>query len=104
MRIVMKKILVVGDFIKGSGLTNYLLNIYSSLSKDEFLISCVSYSGQHNIDTVLEEKKWEKFEVTPITQDIIKHFKDWNNFFKLHGDDFINRVLSYNGFISKKIT
>ncbi|ABJ67658.1 glycosyltransferase [Pediococcus pentosaceus] len=92
----MKKILVVGDFIKGSGLTNYLLNIYSSLPKDEFLISCVSYSGQHNIDTVLEEKKWEKFEVTPITQDIIKHFKDWNNFFKLHGNDFDEIHFNYS--------
>ncbi|MCL3858252.1 glycosyltransferase [Pediococcus pentosaceus] len=84
----MERVLVVGDYIKGSGLTNYLIDIYSHIDSNKFDISCLSYSGIHNVDKILQEKNWKKYDVTPIGKSIINHLKDWYIFLKNHKDDF----------------
>ncbi|MCI1764312.1 MULTISPECIES: glycosyltransferase [Bacilli] len=92
----MKSVLVVGDYIKGSGLTNYLIDIYSHIDINKFNISCLSYSGVHNVDKILEEKNWKKYDVTPVGEGIANHLKDWYVFFKNHSNDFDEIHFNYS--------
>lgn len=99
----MKRILVVGDYQKGSGLTGYILSLYSSLnSAEKYEISCLSYSGKKNIDGVLYNKSWKKFDVVPITQDFFLHISQMRTFFKRHRSSFdiihFNYSASWNFF------
>ncbi|MFB9769771.1 glycosyltransferase [Lactiplantibacillus modestisalitolerans] len=82
----MKRILVVGDYQKGSGLTGYILSLYSEAQ--DFNVSCVSYSGKHELDTVLNNKSWDKFDITPVRASLVKHCYEWMIFFKKHHNDF----------------
>lgn len=84
----MKKILIVGDFIKGSGLTNYLLNMYDELSTKNLDVECVSYSGYHDLDDEIAKKHWKKYDITPVNTNIFKHVTDWFHFFWEHRGDY----------------
>lgn len=92
----MKKVLVVGDFMKGSGLTNYLIDIYKNLPQKDFEVSCLSYSSQHNIDYLLKELQWKKYEVTSINKNPFEHFKNWSFFFKSHKNEFDEIHFNYS--------
>lgn len=84
----MKNVLVVGDFIKGSGLTNYLTDIYSRVPDTEYKYDYLSYSGDHSLDESIKRKNINKIDITPIRKNIGKHVQEWFFFFKNHRFDY----------------
>lgn len=99
----MKRILVVGDYQKGSGLTGYIMSLYSQIaSTNKYEISCLSYSGKTNMDRIIHNKSWQKFDIVPITQNVLLHILQMRTFFKEHSSSFdiihFNYSASWNFF------
>lgn len=96
----MKKILVVGDFISGSGLTQVILNVFSRFPAKECQISAVGYGTDQEgeIDKTCKELGWKLHRVIPVTQSPIKHWKWWKHFFKHNTFDiaYFNYSSSWN--------
>lgn len=84
----MIRILVVGDFLEGSGLTNYLMNTYSHFSSDEFLIDCLSYGGRSDLKEEILDNGWGFNTITPVTKNPVKHLFDWNRFMKKNANKY----------------
>jgi glycosyltransferase involved in cell wall biosynthesis len=86
-----KKILVVGDFISGSGLTRFIFNMFSNFNQNEYKIECVGYGIDQSKETdkKCEQLSWPLHRVIPITQNVVQHIKWWKNFFKKNNFDFI---------------
>lgn len=81
----MKRILIVGDFKKGSGLTNYIMNTYHFFSPKEFKIDCLSYAGTNELASDIKENGWGFYSVIPVTKNPIKHWGQWRSFLKTNG-------------------
>lgn len=78
----MIRILVVGDFIKGSGLTNYLINTYHYFPSDSFKIDCLSFAGTSSLEDWANEQGWGFYHIVPVTHNPIKHWIMWWKFLK----------------------
>lgn len=78
-----KNILVVGDFITGSGLTSFIFNVFDNFSND-YKISAVGYGldGTDKIEKKCQKKDWNFCRVIPVTKNPIKHWLWWKRFFK----------------------
>lgn len=76
------KILVVGDFMQGSGLTNYIIDTYELFNKQNVIVDFASYSGSNTMDEYLEKNDYNIFKIFPITKNPFIHIKDWYVFFK----------------------
>lgn len=95
----MKKILVVGDFISGSGLTQVIFNVFGYLNNN-YQIEAVAYGMDPTDFTDKKCKKlgWKLHRVIPVTKNPIKHWRWWKSFFKTHEYDIIyfNYSASWN--------
>lgn len=96
----MKKLLVVGDFIRSSGLTEVIFRLFSRFPKDQYEIEAVGYG---NDDTGYPEKQCEKYgwkltRVIPVTKNPIKHWQWWKKWFSDHRYDiaYFNYSSSWN--------
>lgn len=102
----MKNILLVGDFLEGSGLTNVLINTYKHFSKDKYKISVLKYGGSNNIDAELNTLGWDIYSVTPITKNPVRYLLEIRQFFKFNSRKFdvvhFNYSASWN-FIGVKL-
>lgn len=78
-----RKILVVGDFISGSGLTQFIFNVFSHFDKDNYNIQCVGYGvdQKHEVYKRCQQLGWKLDRVVPVTKNPIKHIKWWKDFF-----------------------
>ncbi|MEE6725838.1 glycosyltransferase [Pediococcus acidilactici] len=70
------KILVVGDFLLKSGLTEYIFETFGKLG-NKYSIDVISYGGKNDVDSVIKSYSWKKYEVTSVHKSIITHIKDW---------------------------
>jgi len=86
-----RKILVVGDFISGSGLTQFIFNVFSHFDKDNYNIQCVGYGvdQKHEVYKRCQQLGWKLDRVVPVTKNPIKHIKWWKDFFKKNNFDFV---------------
>lgn len=84
----MKNILLVGDFLEGSGLTNVLINTYKYFPEDKYKISILKYGGSNEIDGELKALNWDIYSVTPITKRPVKYFIEIYRFFKANSINF----------------
>lgn len=82
------KVLLVGDFQYGSGMTVYMMNTYKQLLKDNYEITCLSYSGKRDFAKVTTALGWKTQYVTRVGQNPLKHWRDWYAFFKKNGNAF----------------
>lgn len=98
-------ILAVGDFQKGSGLTNYILNTYNQFESTRFNIVCISFSGSNELSNLITSRGWGYYQVPPITTNPIVHWKNWISFFKKQGEYYdvihFNYSASWNYFAIK---
>lgn len=98
----MKKILVVGDFISGSGLTQVIFNVLSRFPANKYEISAVGYGNDPEkiTDKECEKLGWSLHRVIPVTKNPIKHWQWWREFFKEHSYDvvYFNYSSSWNYF------
>lgn len=96
----MKKILVVGDFISGSGLTQVIFNVFSRFPEDQCQISAVGYGidQENEVDKTCEKLGWPIYRVIPVTKNPIKHWQWWKHFFKNNHFDvvYFNYSSSWN--------
>lgn len=97
-----KNLLVVGDFISGSGLTEAIFNIFSHFETEKYNIQCVGYGIdlKGKATEKCKELKWELKRVIPVTKQPIKHINWWKKFFKINNFDIIyfNYSSSWNYF------
>lgn len=86
-----KKLLIVGDFISGSGLTQFIFNIFPYFDKNKFKIQCVGYGVDQTQEVNYRCQKlgWHLDRVMPITKHPLEHIKWWRSFFKKNDFDFI---------------
>ncbi|MBS6635998.1 MAG: glycosyltransferase [Lactobacillus gasseri] len=86
-----KKLLVVGDFISGSGLTQFIFNVFPYFDKKKLDIQCVGYGIDSKQETNIKCKKlgWHLDRVIPVTKNPLKHVKWWEKFFKKNDFDYI---------------
>lgn len=87
----MKRLLVVSDFISGSGMTNVVFNVFSRFPKDEYQIDAIGYGIDNSAYTDKKSDKlgWRFERVIPVTQNPIKHWIWWKNWFKHHSYDIV---------------
>ncbi|WP_251575780.1 glycosyltransferase [Limosilactobacillus agrestimuris] len=95
----MKKVLVIGDFISGSGLTQVIFNIFGHVNNN-YQIDAVAYGIDPTDFTDKKCKKlgWKIHRVIPVTKNPIRHWQWWKKFFKTHEYDIIyfNYSASWN--------
>ncbi|GMM13175.1 glycosyltransferase [Lactobacillus amylovorus subsp. animalium] len=86
-----KKLLVVGDFISGSGLTRFIFNTFPYFDKNKFNIQCVGYGVDPNQETDKQCKKlgWRLDRVVPVNENPINHIMWWKRYFKRNKFDII---------------
>lgn len=87
----MKRILVVGDFISGSGLTQVIFNLFSRFDNSKYKITAVAYGQDPTNFTNNKCQKlgWELYRVIPVTKNPIKHWQWWKHFFSGHQFDIV---------------
>lgn len=80
----MKKLLVVGDFISGSGLTQVIFNVFSRFPSNQFQIDAIGYGQDPTqyTDKRCAELGWPLRRVIPVTKNPIKHWQWWKQYFK----------------------
>lgn len=86
----MKRILVVGDFISGSGLTQVIFNVFEQFP-DNYQIEVVAYGQDPTnfTDTQCKIKGWKLYRVIPVTKKPQVHWRWWREFFKSHHYDIV---------------
>lgn len=93
----MKKILVVGDGIDGSGLTEVIFNVFSNFNDE---ITFVSYSDKKdsNVRKRCKALNWNLVKAPVVTKNPLKHWSFWNRFFKKNTFDiaYFNYSSSWN--------
>lgn len=82
------KVLLVGDFQYGSGMTVYMMNTYKQLSKKGVKVECVSYSGKHDFEKETNALGWPVYYVTRVGKNPMKHWIDWARFCKQHKQSY----------------
>jgi glycosyltransferase involved in cell wall biosynthesis len=96
----MKKLLVVGDFISGSGLTQVIFNVFSRFPAEQFKIEAVGYGQDPSqyTDRKCAELGWPLHRVVPVTKNPIEHWRWWKQYFKQHSYDiaYFNYSSSWN--------
>ena len=96
----MKKVLVIGDFISGSGLTQVIFNVFSRLPREEYQVEAVGYGIDREglTDKQCAELGWPMYRVIPVIKNPLKHWQWWKSFFKSHSYDiaYFNYSSSWN--------
>lgn len=87
----MKRVLVVGDFISGSGLTQVIFNVFSRFDPIKYKIDAIGYGTdpENLTDKKCEKLGWQFERVIPVTKNPIEHWKWWKAFFKEHHYDIV---------------
>lgn len=84
----MKNILVVGDFLYGSGLTRFILDTFSKIDKSKIKIDVLNISGSHEMDEEIREIGWNMYYIFPANQGLKKHLKEFKLFLKSYGHKY----------------
>lgn len=96
----MKKILVVGDFISGSGLTKVVMDIFKNFPSTKYQIEAVGYGEDPTgyVDRQCQQLGWKIVRVVPVTKNPLKHWQWWKDWFKIHHYDiaYFNYSSSWN--------
>lgn len=80
-----KKILVVGDCISGSGLTEVIFNIFRKI-KDEYEVTLIGYGEDksNEIEERCKKLKWKFYRTPLVNKHPIDHWIFWKKFFNNH--------------------
>ena len=100
----MKKILIVGDFLTGSGLTRFIFNVFENLTGCE--VYAIGYGNEKSdkIDKKCNLRGWKFRRIIPVTTNPLKHWLEWRKILKEKQFDIIyfNYSSSWN-FLPLKI-
>ncbi|MDA5387324.1 glycosyltransferase [Loigolactobacillus backii] len=90
----MIRVLVVGDFMRGSGLTRYLVDTFSHLDPAKYQIDVLKYGGKTDMDAQLRALGWHIYAVTPITSNPLRYWLQWRRFLKQQGH--VYQIIHFN--------
>ncbi|WP_445238718.1 glycosyltransferase [Lacticaseibacillus paracasei] len=82
------KVLLVGDFQYGSGMTVYMMNTYKRLIMSGVDVECLSYSEKHDFEKETDALGWETYYVTRVGKNPIKHWSDWFRFCRNNSNSY----------------
>ena len=87
----MKKLLVVGDFISGSGLTAVIMNTFGKFNQAEYRISAVGYGRDiaGNVTSEVGKLGWRLIRSPEVTKHPLQHWLFWLKFFKANSFDYV---------------
>lgn len=85
----MKRLLIVGDMIPGSGLTEFIFNVFTNFDSKKYKISVIGYGKDPSkrIDFKCQNLDWTIYRVPGVTNNPIKHWLYWIKIFKHHKFD-----------------
>ncbi|MDT3393595.1 MAG: glycosyltransferase [Bacillota bacterium] len=78
----MKRILVVGDFIKGSGVTQFIVSTFINLDQTKYKIDVMAYDRDATVKAKIQSLGWQYHSVTPLHQNPVRFLLDWHSFLK----------------------
>jgi glycosyltransferase involved in cell wall biosynthesis len=84
----MKKVLIVGDFLSGSGVTNFIMNSFSKFDPSEYKIDVISYGGRDDLYEALDKVGWHVYPVCPANCDLKRHIRDFKLILQNHGSEY----------------
>ncbi|MGO2722780.1 MAG: glycosyltransferase [Lactobacillus sp.] len=87
----MKKLLIVGDFSSGSGLTAVIMNTFGKFNQDKYRISAVGYGRDiaGNVTGQVAKLGWRLTRSPKVTKHPLRHWLFWLKFFKENSFDFV---------------
>lgn len=87
----MKKLLVVGDFSSGSGLTAVIMNTFGKFNQNEYRISAVGYGRDiaGNVTSKVAKLGWRLTRSPEVTKHPLRHWLFWLKFFRANNFDFV---------------
>lgn len=98
----MKKLLVVSDLINGSGVTEFVFNVFGNFDPNEYLITVIGYGDIRVAETNNRaiNMGWKVYRAPAVTKNAIKHWKFWKDFLKENHFDiaYFNYSSSWNFF------
>lgn len=94
-----KKILVVGDCISGSGLTEVIFNVFEKL-KDKYEVTLIGYGEDESnkIEERCKKLKWKFYRTPLVNKHPVSHWIFWKRFFNNHNFEvvYFNYSSSWN--------
>lgn len=97
-----KKLLIVGDFIAGSGVTSVIFNVFSKLPPN-YKVTCVGYGINYGEKSdkatqICKKLNWKLYRTPSVTKNPIKHWLFWFDFLKKNQFDcaYFNYSSSWN--------
>lgn len=84
----MKKILIVGDFLKGSGLTKFIMNIFPKINSEQLHFDVINIGGNDDYLNEVSDLGWHMYTITPANQNLVLHLKEWNSLLKRIGKQY----------------
>lgn len=82
------RVLVVGDFLKSSGMTRYIFNVIGNIQYDDLQIDVLAVSGSDECKSDVEAKGWHFFKIAPANGHLRAHWAQARVFFKWHAADY----------------
>lgn len=82
------RVLVVGDFLKASGMTRYIFNVIGGIQADDLKIDVLSVSGSKECQKIVEQRGWGFNVIPPANGSLIGHLKGSYYFFKANAANY----------------
>jgi len=76
------RVLVVGDFLKSSGMTRYIFNVIGAINSKNIQIDVLSVSGSRECQKMVEQKGWNFNVISPANGSLFSHIFEAYTFFK----------------------
>ncbi|MDR7677590.1 glycosyltransferase [Lactiplantibacillus plantarum] len=82
------RILVVGDFLKTSGMTRYIFNVIGRIHASDFQVDALSISGKDECKGQVKKMGWGFYCVQAANNNLLRHLVQSFIFFKKHAKDY----------------
>ncbi|WP_165364214.1 glycosyltransferase family 1 protein [Sporolactobacillus sp. THM19-2] len=84
----MKRVLIVGDFLNGSGLTKFIMNIYPKINPEKVHIDVINIGGKEDYLHRVKKFGWKMYNITPANKDLVIHIKQWKKLLSRIGNHY----------------
>jgi glycosyltransferase involved in cell wall biosynthesis len=85
---MVKKVLVVGDYLKDSGVTRYIFNTFGNITNKQLHFDALAVAGSLECEKQVEKMGWRYYSIEPANQGIIRHIREWRLFLSKHGQEY----------------
>ncbi|GEO70629.1 glycosyltransferase [Levilactobacillus acidifarinae] len=82
------RVLVIGDFLKASGMTRYIFNVIGHIKAPNLKIDVLSISGSKECQDMVLQHGWGFNVIPPANGDLKRHLKQSRQFFKKNASKY----------------